>query len=208
MTSALQRLNVINNVVPVLAKVNSVLTIPLILEYIQSQTELYDAAFLKTLRNYYLLDSGCIILDNFKQIRQWDISSSLSAPINTYFFSFDPSENSINVVLKKNGQDTVIDISNDATNEYVEDILALAGKTRYENLQQTLKKIATSRLINVDKSQLPVPKITDNGIELDYTNVNQSLDDTIKTFILNIMLQPYLTEQKNIDFLTDLKSVL
>lgn len=206
MTSPLERLNIINNVIPVLAKVNSFLSIPLILEYISTQPETYsDKDFLKTLRNFYLLDSGCIILDNFKQTKQWDVSNSLGAPANTYFINYDPSDNLITVV---NGVDkSVIDITDDESSQVI-DMIKISGLSRFENLKTTVEKITKTRMINVDKSQLPVVKISDNGLELDYNTVNSTVDDSVKSLVLNVMLIPYVNNSENITFLTALKNVL
>ena len=39
------------------------------------------------------MDSGCILLDNFKEKRYWDIGNSIGLGSNKYFIGYDPSLN-------------------------------------------------------------------------------------------------------------------
>jgi hypothetical protein len=78
--------------------------------------------------------------------------------------------------------------------------------SRIENLKTTISNINTSRLINVDKSQLPSLKILQNGkVDLDYINIDPEPN---KTVVLNIMLSPYLMKKENIDVLKEISQNL
>jgi hypothetical protein len=149
------------------------------------------------------MDSGCILLDNFKEKRYWDIGNSIGLGLNKYFIGFDPSLNNVNLYEKRNNDYNLIDITKD---DNYEDILKTAGLSRFENLKTTINNINRTRLINVDKSQLPSIKILQDGkVDLDYINIDPEPN---KTVILNIMLSPYLMKKENIDVLKEISQNL
>jgi len=198
----LLRLKVVNNIVPILAKTNSLLSVPLILEYINSfsTTDNVDKEFLTTLKNYYLIDSGCIVLTNFKEKKQWDVSTSLGVEANKYAIQYDPSDNSVNLV----SNDTVVDV-NDTTNSVVQEIITSSGITRFNNLKQSIETIRKNNVINVDKSQIPSIRVgSDNKLEIDYNTVNTNTDDNAKSLVLNVMLAPFLGNENNLAVLKSL----
>jgi hypothetical protein len=199
----LERLNVINNIIPNIVKADSMFSIPLIIEYLDtlSNNEKVDKNFAKAIKNYYLMDSGCILLDNYKEKRYWDIGSSIGSGLNSYFIGFDPSTNVVGLYEKdKNTNDyKYIDI---LENNQCNDIIKTAGISRFDNLKTTVNNINRTRLINVDKTQLPTVKIQQDGkVELDYLNIDPEPN---KTIILNIMLSPYLMNKDNIDILKEI----
>ena len=191
----LERLNVVNNIIPNIVKADVMFSIPLIIEYLEtlSSNDKIDKDFTKIIKNFYLMDSGCILLDNYKEKRYWDIGNSIGLGLNKYFIGFDPSLNCVNLYEKNSNDYNLIDITKD---DNYEEILKTAGLSRFENLKTTINNINRTRLINVDKSQLPSIKILPDGkIELDYLNIDP---DPNKTVILNIMLSPYLMKKENI----------
>lgn len=202
----LERLYVVNNIIPSIVNADSMFSIPLIIEYLDtlSNSDKIDKDFAKIIKNYYLMDSGCILIDNFKEKRYWDVGSSIGSGINTYYIGFDPSINQVNFYTRliiENGTSEykLIDVTD--TNESSE-IIKIAGVTRFDNLKTTINNINKTRLINVDKSQLPSVKIQQDGkVELDYLNVDP---EPKKTMILNIMLSPFLMKKENIDVLKDI----
>lgn len=196
----LERLNIINNVIPSIVKADSMFSIPLIIEYLEtlSNSNKIDKDFAKVIKNYYLMDSGCILLDNYKEKRFWDIGNSIGSTSNTYFIGFDPSTNIVGLYnkLDEQVQYKLIDVTNNDENN---DIIKTAGISRFENLKSTINNINKTRLINVDKSQLPTVKIQQDGkVELDYLNIDPEPN---KIVILNIMLSPYLMKEENINIL-------
>lgn len=202
----LQRLKVVNNIVPVLAKTNSLLSVPLILEYLNSFTDVegVDKEFISVFRNYYLLDSGCIVLTNFKDKKQWDVSSSLGVPANKYAIQYDPETKTVNFVFNNE----VVDLTDEA-NEVIQEIIKSSGITRFNNLKQSIENIRTNNLINVDKSQLPSVKVgTDSKLEIDYNVVNTSTDENVKSLILNVMVAPFLTNKSNLDIIISLHNAI
>jgi hypothetical protein len=201
----LERLNVVNNIIPNIVKADAMFSIPLIIEYLDtlSNNDKIDKDFTKTIKNFYLMDSGCILLDNFKEKRYWDIGNSIGLGLNKYFIGFDPSLNNVNLYEKRNNDYNLIDITKD---DNYEDILKTAGLSRFENLKTTINNINRTRLINVDKSQLPSIKILQDGkVDLDYINIDPEPN---KTVILNIMLSPYLMKKENIDVLKEISQNL
>jgi hypothetical protein len=201
----LERLNVVNNIIPNIVKADVMFSIPLIIEYLDtlSNNDKIDKDFTKTIKNFYLMDSGCILLDNFKEKRYWDIGNSIGLGQNKYYIGFDPSLNNVNLYEKKNNDYNLIDITKD---DNYEDILKTAGLSRFENLKTTINNINRTRLINVDKSQLPSIKILQDGkVDLDYINIDPEPN---KTVILNIMLSPYLMKKENIDVLKEISQNL
>lgn len=194
----LERLNVVNNIVPNIVKADAMFSIPLIIEYLDTlnNNDKIDKDFTKIIKNFYLMDSGCILLDNFKEKRYWDIGNSIGLGLSKYFIGFDPSLNSVNLYEKSNNDYILIDITK---NDEYDEILKTAGLSRFENLKTTINNINRTRLINVDKSQLPSIKVLQDGkIDLDYINIDSEPN---KTVILNIMLSPYLMKEENIDVL-------
>jgi hypothetical protein len=192
----LERLNVVNNIIPNIVKADAMFSTPLIIEYLEllSKNDKIDKDFTKTIKNFYLMDSGCILLDNFKEKRYWDIGN---------FIGYDPSLNIVNLYEKDNTEYNLIDLSD---NDSCQDISKSAGLSRIENLKTTISNINTSRLINVDKSQLPSLKILQNGkVDLDYINIDPEPN---KTVVLNIMLSPYLMKKENIDVLKEISQNL
>jgi hypothetical protein len=201
----LERLNVVNNIIPNIVKADVMFSIPLIIEYLEtlSSNDKVDKDFTKTIKNFYLMDSGCIILDNYKVKRFWDIGNSIGLGLNKYFIGFDPSLNCVNLYEKKINDYNLIDIEKD---DNYEDILKTAGLSRFENLKMTINNTNRTRLINVDKSQLPSIKILQDGkVELDYLNIDPEPN---KTVILNIMLSPYLMKIENIMILKEISQNL
>jgi hypothetical protein len=201
----LERLNVVNNIIPNIVKADVMFSIPLIIEYLEtlSSNDKIDKDFTKIIKNFYLMDSGCILLDNYKEKRYWDIGNSIGVGLNKYFIGFDPSLNCVNLYEKNSNDYNLIDITKD---ENYEDILKTAGVSRFENLKTTIDNINRSRLINVDKSQLPSIKILPDGkVVLDYLNIDPEPN---KTVILNIMLSPYLMKKENIMVLTEISFYL
>jgi hypothetical protein len=149
------------------------------------------------------MDSGCILLDNYKEKRFWDIGNSIGLGLNKYFIGFDPSLNCVNLYEKNVNDYNLIDITID---DNYEDILKTAGLSRFENLKTTINNINRTRLINVDKSQLPSIKILQDGkVELDHLNIDPEPN---KTVILNIMLSPYLMKKENIMILKEISQNL
>ena len=106
------------------------------------------------------MDSGCILLDNFKEKRYWDVGNSIGLGSNKYFKGFDPSLNIVNLYEKDNTEYNLIDLSD---NDSCQEIYKSAGLSRIENLKSTISNINRTRLINVDKSQLPSIKILQDG---------------------------------------------
>ena len=201
----LERLNVVNNIIPNIVKADAMFSTPLIIEYLEllSKNDKIDKDFTKTIKNFYLMDSGCILLDNFKEKRYWDIVNSIGLGSNKYFIGYDPSLNIVNLYEKDNTEYNLIDLSD---NDSCQDISKSAGLSRIENLKTTISNINTSRLINVDKSQLPSLKILQNGkVDLDYINIDPEPN---KTVVLNIMLSPYLMKKENIDVLKEISQNL
>ena len=201
----LERLNVVNNIIPNIVKADVMFSIPLIIEYLEtlSSNDKIDKDFTKTIKNFYLMDSGCILLDNYKEKRYWDIGNSIGVGLNKYFIGFDPSLNCVNLYEKNSNDYNLIDITKD---ENYEDILKTAGVSRFENLKTTINNINRTRLINVDKSQLPSIKILPDGkVDLDYLNIDPEPN---KTVILNIMLSPYLMKKENILILKEISQNL
>jgi hypothetical protein len=201
----LERLNVVNNIIPNIVKADVMFSIPLIIEYLEtlSSNDKIDKDFTKIIKNFYLMDSGCILLDNYKEKRYWDIGNSIGLGLNKYFIGFDPSLNCVNLYEKNSNDYNLIDITKD---DNYEEILKTAGLSRFENLKTTINNINRTRLINVDKSQLPSIKISPDGkIELDYLNIDP---DPNKTVILNIMLSPYLMKKENILILKEISQNL
>jgi hypothetical protein len=201
----LERLNVVNNIIPNIVKADVMFSIPLIIEYLDtlSKNDKIDKDFTKTIKNFYLMDSGCILLDNFKEKRYWDIGNSIGLGQNKYYIGFDPSLNCVNLYEKSSNDYNLIDITKD---DNYEDILKTAGLSRFENLKTTINNINRTRLINVDKSQLPSIKILQDGkVDLDYINIDPEPN---KTVILNIMLSPYLMKKENIDVLKEISQNL
>jgi hypothetical protein len=201
----LERLNVVNNIIPNIVKADVMFSIPLIIEYLEtlSSNDKIDKDFTKIIKNFYLMDSGCILLDNYKEKRYWDIGNSIGLGLNKYFIGFDPSLNCVNLYEKNSNDYNLIDITKD---DNYEEILKTAGLSRFENLKTTINNINRTRLINVDKSQLPSIKILPDGkIELDYLNIDP---DPNKTVILNIMLSPYLMKKENILILKEISQNL
>jgi hypothetical protein len=201
----LERLNVVNNIIPKIVKADVMFSIPLIIEYLEtlSNNDKIDKDFTKTIKNFYLMDSGCIILDNYKVKRFWDIGNSIGLGLNKYFIGFDPSLNCVNLYEKNVNDYNLVDIEND---DNCKDILKTAGVSRFENLKTTISNTNRSRLINVDKSQLPSIKILPDGkVDLDYLNIDTEPN---KTVILNIMLSPYLMKKENIMILKEISENL
>ena len=201
----LERLNVVNNIIPNIVKADVMFSIPLIIEYLEtlSSNDKIDKDFTKIIKNFYLMDSGCILLDNYKEKRYWDIGNSIGLGLNKYFIGFDPSLNCVNLYEKNLNDYNLIDITKD---DNYEDILKTAGLSRFENLKTTINNINRTRLINVDKSQLPSIKILPDGkVELDYLNIDPEPN---KTVILNIMLSPYLMKKENIMILKEISQNL
>jgi hypothetical protein len=201
----LERLNVVNNIIPNIVKADAMFSIPLIIEYLEtlSSNDKIDKEFTKIIKNFYLMDSGCILLDNYKEKRYWDIGNSIGLGLNKYFIGFDPSLNCVNLYEKKSNDYNLIDITED---DNYDEILKTAGLSRFENLKTTINNINRTRLINVDKSQLPSIKILQDGkVELDYLNIEP---DPNKTVILNIMLSPYLMKKENIMILKEISQNL
>jgi hypothetical protein len=201
----LERLNVVNNIIPNIVKADVMFSIPLIIEYLEtlSSNDKIDKDFTKIIKNFYLMDSGCILLDNYKEKRYWDIGNSIGLGLNKYFIGFDPSLNCVNLYEKNSNDYNLIDITKD---DNYEEILKTAGLSRFENLKTTINNINRTRLINVDKSQLPSIKILPDGkVELDYLNIDP---DPNKTVILNIMLSPYLMKKENILILKEISQNL
>lgn len=205
----LERLNIVNNVIPTIIKADSMFSIPLIIEYLEtlSNSDKVDKNFAKVIKNFYLMDSGCILLDNYKDKRFWDISSSIGSTTSTYFIGYEPTTNIVGLYNKLDEEGTVqyklIDVTN---NEQISDIIKTAGLSRFENLKSTINNINKTRLINVDKSQLPSVKIQQDGkVELDYLNIDPEPN---KAVILNIMLSPFLMKEENINILKDIANNL
>jgi hypothetical protein len=201
----LERLNVVNNIIPNIVKADVMFSIPLIIEYLEtlSNNDKIDKDFTKIIKNFYLMDSGCILLDNYKEKRYWDIGNSIGLGLNKYFIGFDPSLNCVNLYEKNSNDYNLIDITKD---DNYEDILKTAGLARFENLKTTINNINRTRLINVDKSQLPSIKISPDGkVELDYLTIDPEPN---KTVILNIMLSPYLMKLENILILKEISQNL
>jgi hypothetical protein len=201
----LERLNVVNNIIPNIVKADVMFSIPLIIEYLEtlSSNDKIDKDFTKIIKNFYLMDSGCILLDNYKEKRYWDIGNSIGLGLNKYFIGFDPSLNCVNLYEKNSNDYNLIDITKD---DNYEDILKTAGLSRFENLKTTIDNINRTRLINVDKSQLPSIKILPDGkVDLDYLNIDPEPN---KTVILNIMLSPYLMKKENIMILKEISQNL
>jgi len=201
----LERLNVVNNIIPNIVKADVMFSIPLIIEYLEtlSNNDKVDKDFTKTIKNFYLMDSGCILLDNYKEKRYWDIGNSIGLGLSKYFIGFDPSLNCVNLYEKNLNDYNLIDITKD---DNYEDILKTAGLSRFENLKTTINNINRTRLINVDKSQLPSIKILQDGkVDLDYLNIDPEPN---KTVILNIMLSPYLMKKENIMILKEISQNL
>jgi hypothetical protein len=201
----LERLNVVNNIIPNIVKADVMFSIPLIIEYLEtlSSNDKIDKDFTKIIKNFYLMDSGCILLDNYKEKRYWDIGNSIGLGLNKYFIGFDPSLNCVNLYEKNVNDYNLIDITKD---DNYEDILKTAGLARFENLKTTINNINRTRLINVDKSQLPSIKISQDGkVELDYLNIDPEPN---KTVILNIMLSPFLMKLENILILKEISQNL
>lgn len=199
----LERLNVVNNIIPNIVKADIMFSVPLIIEYLDtlSKNDKLDKEFSQTIKNFYLMDSGCILLDNYKEKRFWDIGNSIGLGLNKYFIGFDPSENNVNLYEKNDNDYKLIDITLDN-----EDIIKTAGLTRFENLKTTINNINRTRLINVDKSQLPSIKILQDGkVDLDYMNIDPEPN---KVVILNIMLSPHLMKKENIDVLKEISQNL
>jgi hypothetical protein len=204
-TLLLERLNIVNNIIPKIVKADVMFSVPLIIEYLEtlSSNDKIDKDFSKTIKNFYLMDSGCILLDNYKEKRYWDIGNSIGLGLNKYYIGFDPSLNCVNL-YEKNGNDyNLIDIT---TNGNHEEISKTAGLSRFENLKTTINNINRTRLINVDKSQLPSIKFVQDGkIELDYLNIDPEPN---KPVILNIMLSPHLMKKENIQILKEISQNL
>ena len=201
----LERLNVVNNIIPKIVKADTMFSIPLIIEYLETlnSNDKIDKDFSKTIKNFYLMDSGCIILDNYKEKRYWDIGNSIGLGLNKYFIGFDPSLNCVSLYEKNINDYSLIDIEKD---DNYEPILKTAGLSRFENLKTTINNINRTRLINVDKSQLPSIKILQDGkVELDYLNIDPEPN---KTIILNIMLSPFLMKKENILILKEISQNL
>lgn len=207
----LQQLDVINNCVPTLTKADNIFSIPLILEYIETVSNKYgDKEFLKSLKNYYLMDSGCIILDNFNVVRNWDVGQSLSMASNTYFIRYDPSNTDEKINLVYVEAPNTIDVINvnDPDDKHVANLIKSSGVARYEALKASLENIRKNRIINVDKSQLPSLRITEGRIGLDYTTPLVQNDPETKTIIMNVLLKPYLTNVTNLTFIKNLAAAL
>jgi hypothetical protein len=201
----LERLNVVNNIIPKIVKADVMFSIPLIIEYLDtlSSNDRIDKDFTKIIKNFYLMDSGCILLDNYKEKRFWDIGNSIGLSLNKYFIGLDPSLNCVNLYEKNDIIYNLIDITNE---DNYQDILKTAGLLRFENLKTTINNINRTRLINVDKSQLPSIKVSLSGeIELDYLNIDPEPN---KTVILNIMLSPYLMKTENLMILKEISQNL
>ena len=204
-TLLLERLNIVNNIIPKIVKADVMFSIPLIIEYLEtlSSNDKIDKDFSKTIKNFYLMDSGCIILDNYKEKRYWDIGNSIGLGLNKYYIGFDPSLNCVNLYEKIVNDYNLIDITKD---DNYEEISKTAGLSRFENLKTTINNINRTRLINVDKSQLPSIKFSQDGkIELDYLNIEPEPN---KSVILNIMLSPYLMKKENIIILKQISQNL
>lgn len=201
----LERLNIVNNIIPKIVKADVMFSIPLIIEYLEtlSSNDKIDKDFSKTIKNFYLMDSGCILLDNYKEKRYWDIGNSIGLGLNKYYIGFDPSLNCVNLYEKIVNDYNLIDITKD---DNYEEISKTAGLSRFENLKTTINNINHTRLINVDKSQLPSIKFSQDGkIELDYLNIEPEPN---KSVILNIMLSPYLMKKENIIILKQISQNL
>ena len=201
----LERLNIVNNIIPKIVKADVMFSIPLIIEYLEtlSSNDKIDKDFSKTIKNFYLMDSGCILLDNYKEKRYWDIGNSIGLGLNKYYIGFDPSLNCVNLYEKIVNDYNLIDITKD---DNYEEISKTAGLSRFENLKSTINNINRTRLINVDKSQLPSIKFSQEGkIELDYLNIDPEPN---KAVILNIMLSPYLMKKENIVILKEISQNL
>ena len=204
-TLLLERLNIVNNIIPKIVKADVMFSIPLIIEYLEtlSSNDKIDKDFSKTIKNFYLMDSGCILLDNYKEKRYWDIGNSIGLGLNKYYIGFDPSLNCVNLYEKIVNDYNLIDITKD---DNYEEISKTAGLSRFENLKTTINNINRTRLINVDKSQLPSIKFTQDGkIELDYLNIDPEPN---KPVILNIMLSPFLMKKENIQILKEISQNL
>jgi hypothetical protein len=201
----LERLNIVNNIIPKIVKADVMFSIPLIIEYLEtlSSNDKIDKDFSKTIKNFYLMDSGCILLDNYKEKRYWDIGNSIGLGLNKYYIGFDPSLNCVNLYEKNINDYNLIDITK---YDNYEEISKTAGLSRFENLKTTINNINRTRLINVDKSQLPSIKFLQDGkIELDYLNIEPEPN---KSVILNIMLSPYLMKKENIIILKQISQNL
>jgi hypothetical protein len=182
-------------------------SIPLIIEYLEtlSSNDKIDKDFAKIIKNFYLMDSGCILLDNYKEKRYWDIGNSIGLGLSKYFIGFDPSLNCVSL-YEKNPNDNIYNLIDITNEDNYEDILKTAGLSRFDNLKTTINNINRTRLINVDKSQLPSVKISPDGkVELDYLNIDPEPN---KTVILNIMLSPYLMKKENIMVLNEISFYL
>jgi hypothetical protein len=204
-TLLLERLNIVNNIIPKIVKADVMFSIPLIIEYLEtlSSNEKIDKDFSKIIKNFYLMDSGCILLDNYKEKRYWDIGNSIGLGLNKYYIGFDPSLNCVSLYEKNVNDYNLIDITKD---DNYEEISKTAGLSRFENLKNTINNINRTRLINVDKSQLPTIKFAQDGkIELDYLNIDPEPN---KAMILNIMLSPYLMKKENIVILKEISQNL
>jgi hypothetical protein len=204
-TLLLERLNIVNNIIPKIVKADVMFSVPLIIEYLEklSSNDKIDKDFSKTIKNFYLMDSGCILIDNYKEKRYWDIGNSIGLGLNKYYIGFDPSLNCVNFYEKNVNDYNLIDITKD---DNYEEISKTAGLSRFENLKSTINNINRTRLINVDKSQLPSIKFSQDGkIELDYLNIDPEPN---KAVILNIMLNPYLMKKENIVILKEISQNL
>jgi hypothetical protein len=208
-TLLLERLNIVNNIIPKFVKADVMFSIPLIIEYLEtlSSNDKIDKDFSKTIKNFYLMDSGCIILDNYKEKRYWDIGNSIGLGLNKYYIGFDPSLNCVNLYKKNVNEYNLIDITKDDNkDDNYEEISKTAGLSRFENLKTTINNTNRTRLINVDKSQLPSIKFSQDGkIELDYLNIEPEPN---KSVILNIMLSPFLMKKENIIILKEISQNL
>jgi hypothetical protein len=204
----LHRIRAVNHAIPAIANADTLLSVPLILEYIESLSAVFaDAQFLKTLKSFFLMDAGCILLENARSVRTWDVGQSLSAPPNTFFIRYDPSGSHVALVKGVGADAIVVDTANPENKEVVE-IVKVAGLSRFENLKTTLANIQRTLVINVDKSQLPSVRAVEGRVDLDYTTPTPQPDAETRGFILNIMLRPFLTSKENLDVVLSLAHAL
>ena len=154
------------------------------------------------------MDGGCILLENFKEPRSWDIGQSLGTEPNKYFIGYIPSTGVINLIKILDDQKTQIVNYEDINDVEVQNIIKSVGQTRFDNLKTTIKNIVSNKIINVDKCQLPAIKLNNNNFELDYQSVSSQIDNETKSLILNILLKPFLKDADNINVLINVASVI
>ena len=203
----LERLKIVNKIIPRLVKVDVNISLPLILEYIEVILPTYeDKEFLLALKNYYLMDIGCIILNNYKEKRLWDIGISISP--NKYYIGFDPDNDKVDLyVIKPNDEPTIVDLY-DINSTNTSELIKIVGEIKFQNIIKTINNIQSKKIINVDKSQLPALKMIDGKVELDYNNVLEDPTIETKILVLNLFLNKFLTSQENINILNNIYNAI